>query len=593
MRRLLAAALIAGPLTVLGVAPAHAVPAAPTFSNLDASTPGHVTGTVTSDQPYVFVRMDNDTATSMVTLAGGTGSFDLETWGYGSGSGTTDVQAAACPTATADGSCSSLATSAAFTPTDVTPQVTWFDDGTIGPGQGDPSITVSDTGGGDLHAIFVSDGQRFDTVVAHNGTTVLPADADGSGYVRITRCRSGSPFVCNDLGFTAPLEHDLAVRRTASAVWLRDVGVATAAAPDPVYTVDPTPSTAEASYTLSWHLETGSPATQVGGGGTATGSLTAGTPIAVTLDTTDVPDGDYTVVGTLTLHDPDFGTYTDVPVEGGSLRVDKTGPTIDPGSLHVTHTYVRPESGAGDDLVTITATGANAEDGDTWTVLGPTGQLVRSFLPGIVTPGQSWEAQFDGRDEDGVPLPSGGYTVQLSDANGNLGPTLKVQVQRLAARTFTKTVTAKASKVDQYVGRCSRLASPSSHGWAGSLGYFANTRCRSTTGVDSTVATEHSVRLPAAATYRDVQISAYGGAAKGFGRSVAVMYYEDPSRNNKVAKTILGARAGTWAGPRKAASTMVKRIGSARYVFWTAGTAARQHYDVKGFTVTVRYQIWQ
>ncbi|HJQ04223.1 MAG TPA: hypothetical protein VJ872_02180 [Nocardioides sp.] len=262
-------------------------------------------------------------------------------------------------------------------------------------------------------------------------------------------------------------------------------------------------------------------------------------------------------------------------------------------SMTVSSPFVRPEATDSTNSVFLHAAGPNASSNDWWEVLDGQGHVVRSILDGWAVFQTDWNAYFDGRDDNGLMLPSGLYTIQLRDPAGNVSATtVKVRVQRLVSKTFVKAVTAKASKTNQYVGRCSKLASPSSHGWAGSLGYFANTRCRSTTGPDSTVATEHGVALPAAATYRDVRISAYGGAAKGFGRSVAVMFYEDPSRNRQVAQAKLGPKVGTWAGPAKAVSTMAKTINGTRYVFWSVGTAARQHYDVKGFTVTVHYQVW-
>ena len=56
-----------------GISPASAAPAAPTVSDLDASTPGHVTGTVASDQPFVLVRLFSDDLTEMYATWDGTG----------------------------------------------------------------------------------------------------------------------------------------------------------------------------------------------------------------------------------------------------------------------------------------------------------------------------------------------------------------------------------------------------------------------------------------------------------------------------------------------------------------------------------------
>lgn len=590
MRRSISAALIAGSLTFVGFAPASATPAPPTFSDLSTATPGHVTGTVTTDQPYVFIRMANDTQTSMVTVApDGTGTFDLATWGFGSSSGTTFVQAAACPTTTYDASCSPTVTSDAFTPSDVTPQVTWFTDGTIGPGQDDPSITVSDTGGGDLRAIFVSDGDRSDVLLDHNGTTVLPV-TDGVGFVRITRCRSGSTFVCNDLGFAAPLEQSLEVRRTASAAWTSG-GIATKAAPNPVF--DVSTSRPDGAYTLTWQLENvADPGIAVVSSATPeTGSLSNGVTSGITIDTTGVPDGDYQLVGTLTIDEPDWGTYTDVPLPDASVTVDKTGPSV--SSMTAAPATIYPRIGTtrypGTTHVTVAG---SLEYADTAVVRNAAGAPVAH--PELQFTDESHaDLTWSGRTDAGVVVPSGTYTVIVLDAAGNESAKVAhvtVDARQLVTKTLTKTLTATGSKVLAMPGACSSVTSPSTHGWTGSISLLSNSKCHRSADA-STVVTAHAINLPAATSYLTAQVKVYAGAARGAAGSRAQLFYLKGGSGDITAPAVLGATVGTHAGPRLAANNLVLKDGAHVALLWYVATARGNRYDVKNFTVTVRYQV--
>ncbi len=306
-------------LTVVGFGPAHAEPGDPVVSDLDASTAGHVLGTVTSVAPYVSVRLSTDVAPQIVTLTAGTGTFDLATWGY---SGTLPVYVASCAVAAPalPSDCSTeVASTATFTPTDVVPDVTWPTDTTVGPGDG-PVVTVSDpAGGGDLRAIWVNPGDDLETAVTRDVATPLTL-SDGSGFVRLVRCRAGSTTVC--AAFSPDQKVDLVVRTVVTAT-VGPVNALTASSPTADVTVD---TDATGTYQLTWSLEqSGTPV--AGYGGSTSGTLDgSGAADPFMIDGGGLLDGSYDVVVSISVTDPSFGAY---PAAGavGTVTVAGAGPT--------------------------------------------------------------------------------------------------------------------------------------------------------------------------------------------------------------------------------------------------------------------------
>lgn len=497
MRRALIAMLIAGSATFVGLAPASAAaPAAPTIDTIDwTTTPGHVTGTVTSDSAWVFLAVGDhgswSGASAFVAVDSGTHQavFDLETWGMrNAGGAATQVGLTPCTGSTID-TCTiadgqPVTVSEVFQPTDMRPDVSFTpEDGMIGPGE-QLTATVSDPqGGGLLKAWWTSDADGSTTpaqVLDRDGTTQLTV-TEGAGTATVVRCAA---------------------------------------------------------------------------------SDTSGT-----------------------MCDP-----FDPPLEFRAT-VDTHGPVVTSTSL--SKPYVRPEAAdAASQSITISAYGPDAALNDTFVLVDAAGEPMR-YLTTWVEPGVARHAFFDGRHQDGTMLPSGTYAIQLRDAGGQTSTTtISVPVQRLVAKTFKTTVTARGSKVDQYVGRCSTLRTPASRGWSGSLGYYANARCRSTRWADSAVATQHRVVLPVAASYVDVQLSTYSGASRGYGRSQAVMLYDNPSETAAVASRTLGATLATRAAARVPAAKVLRTVNGRRHVYWEVATAYGQRYDVKSFTLTVRYKVW-
>jgi len=312
-----AAALAA---TAVGLGPAHAALDTPVVSNLDSSTAGHVTGTVTSIAPFVTVRLAADVDPEFITMSEGSGTFDLETWGY---SGTLPVLVASCEVAApaVPEDCSAETESAAtFTPTDVVPAVTWPGDTSVGPGE-TPTVTVADPdGGGDLRAIWVNPGDDVGTPITRDVATPLNL-TDGSGFVRLVRCRAGSTTVCTSFSpdQTVDLDVDAEVAATIGAVDpLTEVNTSSAV------TVD---TDATGTYELSWNLERDGTPT-AGQSGTASGTLDGnGTAEPFTLNGGALLDGDYDIVVGITVTGPDLVVFPEAPATG-TVTVAGGGPTV-------------------------------------------------------------------------------------------------------------------------------------------------------------------------------------------------------------------------------------------------------------------------
>lgn len=315
----------------------------------------------------------------------------------------------------------------------------------------------------------------------------------------------------------------------------------------------------------------------------------------VTLTSEGLTTGAYELVGTVTVTASDgSGDYTgplhSILDSGKSptITVDVDAPD---GTVSLSRPYFRRNSSGEYDPVSVTSTGTGT-DYRYFSVVDAAGTEV-NFRPIYSYTAGTWSDLYNGRDSDGLLLPVGSYTLRIVDAARNVGPSVSFKVQQLVLRTYTRTVSATSSRISSSVGRCSTLRSPSSHGWSGSLGYYANTRCRSTATSATTVLTRHRASLPSAASYVDVRIDTSGGASRGYGTSVGALVYEPASATADPAAVVrLSRTVGSHAGDRVAASKVVRSASGKKWVHWDAGTASFNHYDVKSFTLTVRYKVW-
>ncbi len=544
---------------------------APQVTGVNDDTAGHVTGTVSSLRPYVFVWFDGSVAKTMSTLVDGSATFDLPTWGY---SGSQTLNAIACPTTTVDETCSAAQT-APFTVTDVAPDVTFFTDSTVGPGQ-DAIVTVnSDAGGGTLRAVWTNTEGADPVTVLTVGVGTALTLVDGTGIVSIQRCSTVNTLMCT--GFTPAITSPLTVRTTATA------SLGTLAA---INTPHPTSSgvvttNRAGTYTLAWHLEQNGNEVP-GTDGTASGALTSGVTPAFTIPAPP-SDGTFSVVGTITVTDPSFGVF---PAAGftGTLAVDRVGPAVTSVSSSRTAIWPLVNSAKYPGSTVLTVTGSLVDVAGLQLRRGTT-TINLTLAAGQIT----WYGRPSGAST-GALAPAGTYTARAVDAAGNASTQSAVVVlsaQKMILKTLRRTTTPRATKVDQYVGRCSTLRRPSLRGWVGSFGYYANTKCARQTFRASGVSTAHAVFLPKAERYVDIRVEAYGGAARSKPSSRAVIRYLNTGGNWVNEKTV-SRTLGTHRGVTRSTTGVV--FGDRSFA-WGFLTGFGNRYDVKNFTLVLRYYV--
>lgn len=200
-------------------------------------------------------------------------------------------------------------------------------------------------------------------------------------------------------------------------------------------------------------------------------------------------------------------------------------------------------------------------------------------------------AEWNGTNTAGEAVPAGTYTVfALNSSEEEAGATANVVVSRqhLIRKTFRPTNVNAGRYAIKYVGRCSTLRKPSRRGWAGSAGFYANTKCKTQTWNASAVVGVYVVRVPGAARYIDMHVDTYGGAAKAKPRSRAAIEYWSNTLNDWTATKFVASNVGWHNGLTRSATPMVD---SDRYLGWRFAAAYKSQYDVKQFRVVVRYDV--
>ena len=197
--------------------------------------------------------------------------------------------------------------------------------------------------------------------------------------------------------------------------------------------------------------------------------------------------------------------------------------------------------------------------------------------------------QWNGRDTGGNLVPAGSYTLIAFNGTeaATVTGTVTVSLQHLVRKTYTvQTLPTKA--YFKQVGRCSTLRKPSRRGWAGSYGYYANTKCRTQTWTASSVITVHAVRVPAAERYVDARIDAYGGAAKAQpGSRAGIDYWNNPGQK-WVGFRFAGSKVAWHSGATLSATPL---IDAQRFIAWRFYTAFKAQYDLAKFRVVVHYDV--
>lgn len=342
------------------------------------------------------------------------------------------------------------------------------------------------------------------------------------------------------------------------------------------------------TYAVSWQLEQGGSPVP-GHTGSATGILVGG-HASISVDGTGLADGSYDLVGTISVEDPVYGTIPATPF-GTIMLVDTVPPAVD--SITVSHPTLYPLLNANQvvnptypNKADFTVTMATPESGMTTqlyrgsTLVDGGRSLVLSGSVGV----QGWSA-----GDVEYPAPVGRYTFSVSDYAGNpssLTAFVDVSGLQWVTRTWTHTVTARASFVDAYVGRCSQIRRPSLRGWKGSLGLYSANTCKVRTWRASGVHTLHAVRVPDWVPVQStVFLHTYGGAAKAKPRSTALVRWLN--------------RDGTFSGgtrtPPRVGWTVTRYRGlgsvmwSDRYIGWGVRMDYARRYDLGKFRVEISW----
>jgi len=359
-------AIALGVTTLALAAPAQAAPAAPVLSDLDTSTPGHLTGTAVSPGAprlqFSFEVSPTDTYQAAVAyLDGTTGSFDVPTWGS---PGEITVRAVAC----AVNHCSTWSEPVVVHPTDVLPDVAWSSDHTLAI-NAYPTVTVDDTaGGGALAARWertdVEDSYPYHSAVARTGQTTLSVGV-GPGRLTIHRCAEAFQH-CTPLPITQDYLRIGYPRLTSTKVPVltqaRPLATATLSA-----SLDGVDFPAGTTYELDWSVRkvSGVPVLSGSHSGTLSGAQTVVKNIP--LDGRKYPDSTMKITGHLTMHTVDHGDVSTVlsgdtgnPV---TFITDAQGPKVTSMTLSRSTIYPLIRTAAYPGSVTVTVKSATNDLG--------------------------------------------------------------------------------------------------------------------------------------------------------------------------------------------------------------------------------------
>ncbi len=588
MRRFLVPALIA-----LGLATSTvAVTAAPasaayttTISALDTSVAGHVSGTVTTDAPNILVIVEPDNfgsgPSAWLTPASGSASFDLETWGVASGK----ISVRSC-LAQDWNSCESVIYSETFTPQTVEPVVTFPEDVTIGDGQLYDIQVDSDQGGGQLVAHWEPVDDYYEDFPLEVGSNEIAFYREGPGTLTIRRCGIVSgiePCVAT----TASKE--LTVQREFDWTWVKlgeysfspALGQKAAAWMIPARGDD---------FTLQYKIRRSGQSDVLLQG--TLEHLMKGSKgwLRAEVDVSSLPDGRYDLEGRLSFEDPEFGHQVGYGRNSDwDFYVDATAPVISSVEFFDGENTVAPVRDGFRDTVTARVKWVNKDAEVHADVVDSSGTVIDS-VRGYGSPGVT--LTWDGRTADKELAPAGTYLFRVSvtdDAgNSDLDESTSIVVVRkkLVHRTFKKTVTALGSYERQFAGDCSQVVKPSSHGWAGSLGIYSNTKCARGDAA-SFVETHHSMKLPKAYRYGSVRPMIYGAAAQGRAGSVAVLSWYKANEEWGASQRVGSCLRGCWG-----TQVPVSRVlHNERWLYWAAVTGLGHRWDVKKFAITMDYYV--
>jgi hypothetical protein len=201
--------------------------------------------------------------------------------------------------------------------------------------------------------------------------------------------------------------------------------------------------------------------------------------------------------------------------------------------------------------------------------------------------------------QGGKVVPEGRYTATLTakDLAGNTATwSAKVTVSHKSLQwtMFKRTVTAAGSMVGKpYIGKCATLARPAKGGPKGSLGFYSATKCHGTLATAG-VATTHGIYIPKA--FRNhwdyAQVILNGGPATSAKGNYIELGYLRP-RSKKVWNARFFTKGdGAHRGMKfdLAPTDVFDHATDKPFILWYNGATAGSRYNVRSYTVLVRYQ---
>lgn len=356
------------------------------------------------------------------------------------------------------------------------------------------------------------------------------------------------------------------------------------------------PSSAEEPMTLDWAVVAQPTASAPA---IVSGSLQSPAhDVSVPLDDPSMTDGTYYVRVHAHGEFNDFGPLEVTKYR--AFRYDRTPPeTI---NIQQGGTKVYPKRDGYLDYHGVRVTFDEAVRPVAWDVLDRRGKVVQTLAVRNADAAVSQSTFWDGLVADEV-VP-GTYRLRLRATDIASMPVtvlfrpVEVRAERIRDLVWKKTFSAASTVIKAYVGKCSTLSRPSTHGWKGSLGYMSLNKCRDPR--QGLAATLNGVYVPdlvlkQRGRFKSLTIGFYGGKGKGgtrpaemqgivHGPSGVISPYGPSYFGGGLGKHAMGVRA-------EDDGRFILRDRSGRpFVVWELGTANGVHYDVKTFTVTLRYR---
>ncbi|MEN8705096.1 MAG: hypothetical protein ABF306_03070 [Nocardioides marinisabuli] len=422
------------------------------------------------------------------------------------------------------------------------------------------------------------------------GPSVVALPVDGTGRVVVEGCVKRS---CAEVARSKRL----VVLRALHASWGGRVRVAEGTVLVPVDLALEVPFV---EGSVDWELLAGDGSGSIAAGETGyeTKYVRKGGRLVFELDVPPgLPEGRHVLRARLSGSYPRYGALAGEVT--GTVVVDRTAPVIE--SLTLSSDTVYPHHDLYLDFTDIeVATDAGAVGGS-WRVENAAGEVVwrgtlqkrrkSNLLVSL------WSGEIEDDDDRWVDAPAGDYEVhaEVVDKVGNVSETAQAPVavvsQRMVNRSFDLRLRPTDVELQRWVGRCSRLKSPSSRKRPGSIGLYSNLRCSKPD--EGLVATANGVYLPPSADghYRNLELSITGGRSKRHRNGALaylVAYVENPKGRLK-GRTQLGRRHREWA-VEALGDKMVHARDERPYVIWHVALSEGSRYDVDEYRVRGRYR---